>query len=218
MDHPTSAAQQFHPAPDTLSHVLAVLAELLGDGQPLRVEIEHGGMRAVLSVAPCALAPSLSDPPNETNFPHPRGREFSPIEEAIIRVMKGADGWMTKAEIAGACGHSVSSWFSYALANLADREYLESGRNGYRLRQGQGAASIEPVAQLLPEQRGRQFSPVEEAILAVMTKEWQNKVLIAEACKMPMSSQFCALLTNLVDREFLESGHKGYRLNSGSQP
>jgi hypothetical protein len=59
---------------------------------------------------------------------------FSPIEEGILRVMESTEGWKTKGEIAEACGHSVSSWFSYVPANLADRDILESGRNGYRVR------------------------------------------------------------------------------------
>lgn len=60
--------------------------------------------------------------------------------------------------------------------------------------------------------RGLEFSPTEAAILEVMTRDWQVKQDIADACKLPLSSQFCALLTNLVDRQYLESGHKGYRL------
>lgn len=43
--------------PDTLAHVLALLAEVIAEGQPLHVEIEHGDLHAVLQVKPIDKAP-----------------------------------------------------------------------------------------------------------------------------------------------------------------
>ena len=63
--------------------------------------------------------------------PHAPGRkEFTALEKSIFEA--STDEWQTKAELADRCGQTVSSWFAYALASLAERGYLESGRQGYR--------------------------------------------------------------------------------------
>lgn len=64
-------------------------------------------------------------------------------------------------------------------------------------------------------QRGKLFSPIEEAILAAVTRDWQTKVELARACGQPVSSFFGAILSNLVERQWLESGRQGYRLPDG---
>jgi hypothetical protein len=59
--------------------------------------------------------------------------------------------------------------------------------------------------------RGRDFSPTEDEILKVITDDWQTKAEIAAACNMRLTSSFSAILTNLVEREWIESSPKGYR-------
>lgn len=104
-----------------------------------RVVISFNGKELSLTIS--EEGELMPTPPNGSyNGEQPfRGKEFSPIEKSIVEVLLAAEGWMTKTEIAQKCGHSVSSWFSYALANLADRDYLESGRNGYRLKRANRA-------------------------------------------------------------------------------
>src|SRR5262249_25799566 len=60
--------------------------------------------------------------------------------------------------------------------------------------------------------RGREFSPVEQSIMKVVMATWQTKTEIADKCGMSLSSSFCAVLTNLVHRDYRESSGRGYRL------
>lgn len=48
--------------------------------------------------------------------------------------------------------------------------------------------------------------------MRVVAATWLTRAQIAEACCMTVSSQFSAILTNLAEREWIESGHFGYRL------
>lgn len=61
--------------------------------------------------------------------------------------------------------------------------------------------------------RREEFSPTEQAIMAAVTDQWQTRQQIADACNMPCSGAFSAILTNLVERNYLLSSQRGYRLN-----
>jgi hypothetical protein len=62
--------------------------------------------------------------------------------------------------------------------------------------------------------RGRFFSPLEEQILSALSKGgWLSSNQLAEALKLADSEKLKSILTNLVDREVIESmPGRGYRL------
>lgn len=104
-----------------------------GDIEPdvLRIEVRLG---AVYSVIGRQLSEEdLGENPmaGQQNGAPRRGKLFSPIEEAILKAAT-AD-WQTATELASKVGQTRSSWFCAILSNLVEREYLEGGRNGYRL-------------------------------------------------------------------------------------
>ena len=120
---------------DPFTQAVVLLSELLTEGKPVRVQLERNGLRGEMVVSPIAEtapAPQLPGVDANPEGQDRRGRWFSPIEEEVLRVVSNL--WQTKAEVAEKCGHSLSTWFGYVLANLADRDILESGRNGYRFR------------------------------------------------------------------------------------
>jgi hypothetical protein len=69
-----------------------------------------------------------------------RGKELSAIEESILQAATAE--WQTAQEFSITTGQKCGHWFYAILGNLADREYLESSRNGYRL----PAAAPDPVS------------------------------------------------------------------------
>lgn len=62
---------------------------------------------------------------------------------------------------------------------------------------------------------GQWFSPIEKSILKAATNNWQTAAELAEKTGQPGSSWFRAVLSNLVDREWLEGGRSGYRRCEG---
>jgi hypothetical protein len=76
-----------------------------------------------------------------------------------------------------------------------------------------------PLPENRPPRRGREFSPLEARIMAVVTPQWQTKAqlgaILGEVVdERQPSSNFSILLANLVEREYLESSNRGYRLPS----
>lgn len=58
---------------------------------------------------------------------------------------------------------------------------------------------------------GLMFSPIEKSVLKVATLNWQTGMELAEKTGQTCSSWFRAILSNLVEREWLEGGRNGYR-------
>lgn len=69
-----------------------------------------------------------------------------------------------------------------------------------------------PPVQPAATHRVREFSPNEEAILRVCTREWQTGPEIAELLGQKCGSALYTLLANLAERGALESSRAGYRL------
>jgi hypothetical protein len=59
--------------------------------------------------------------------------------------------------------------------------------------------------------QGRWLSPTEEAIVGALTSDWQTGQQIAERAGLSRSSFFNAVLSNLAEREVIESSRSGYR-------
>lgn len=62
------------------------------------------------------------------------------------------------------------------------------------------------------------FSPIEEAILKVASREWMPASYFAEKTGQKLNQWLYAILGNLVDRGFLESGRSGYRSAAVAPP
>jgi hypothetical protein len=58
----------------------------------------------------------------------------------------------------------------------------------------------------------RELSGLESAILRVVVDQWRTKAQIAQDASLPVSSTLSVLLSNLVERGYLESSGRGYRL------
>ena len=67
----------------------------------------------------------------------------------------------------------------------------------------------------LPGNTGLLFSNAEQAILKAATFEWQTAPEIAEKTGHTASTWFRAILSNLVERKWLEGGRNGYRRKNG---
>ncbi len=78
----------------------------------------------------------------------------------------------------------------------------------------QDAAAFAPSA-TESSRPGRWLSPMEEAILRVLTSEWQSSDVIAAKAKMLDVRDLSVILRNLVARDFLESAPgRGFRLRA----
>jgi hypothetical protein len=84
-----------------------------------------------------------------------------------------------------------------------------------------GLAEVENAEQMpattqqaLPDPRGRWLSPEEELIVkALASGEWRTGQEIADATRQPKNNTFYGLLSNLVERDVIESSTRhGYRL------
>lgn len=199
-------------APDTISEALRLLALLLAEGQPLHVRIERAGHVAELVIEPAGVAIGPKAGPIST--PARGVKLFSPIEESVLRV--ATENWQSAAELAEKTGQKLGHWFYAILGNLADRGYLDSGRSGYRkMEDAAPPAPAEPPCDLeglsgrLP---GQLFSPIEKSILEAATDDWQTALQLAERTQQSRSTWFCAILSNLVERQWLQGGRNGYRL------
>lgn len=200
--------------PDTIAEALRLLAQLLAEGQPLRVRIERGGDVAELTVAPAGASSSSMVEP--LTLPSKGVKLFSPIEESVLRA--ATPNWQTAAELAEKTQQQPGHWFYAILGNLADRGYLDSGRNGYRKLADAAPPVPEPaqacptLEQLSGRAPGKLFSTIEVSILAAATDDWQTAAQLAEKTGQTASSWFRAILSNLVEREWLRGGRNGYRL------
>lgn len=83
-----------------------------------------------------------------------------------------------------------------------------------------GAAPLTPAASTPPLDAagGKMFSTIEEQILKAATDNWQTAAQLAEKCNAPLSGWFRAILSNLVEREYLEGGRNGYRTAAATPP
>jgi hypothetical protein len=103
----------------TLAELVRLLAELCQQGAPVNLRLEFGSWQGMVSCRPgCQPAGQA-------------GKPFSPIEEAILA--SATRDWQTAQQFADLTGQKCNHWFYAIIGNLADREYLESGRSGYRL-------------------------------------------------------------------------------------
>lgn len=121
-------------ATNRLPHLLAALADLLSEGEPVYVRIERAPLFAELrvgstSASPQPLAVASRQTPDGT--PRQQGTMFSPIEQAILNA--ATHEWQTAGVLADKVGQKSGQWFYAILGNLVDRGWLDSSRNGYRL-------------------------------------------------------------------------------------
>ncbi|HTU22864.1 MAG TPA: hypothetical protein VMG10_32795 [Gemmataceae bacterium] len=190
-----------------LAQLLVELAELLAEGEHVHVRIERGPVYAQLRIGPTDEKPGSRPMTLDSNgHQTPRGKMFSSIEEAILKA--GAAEWQTAAQLAEKTGQSHSTWFCAILSNLVEREYLDGGRNGYRLLPDAIATAPAGSARAV----GRMYGPLEEKIMQAATPAWQTRLAIAEKIGETVSSSFSSTMANLAERGCLESGHRGYRL------
>jgi hypothetical protein len=139
---------------DIFRHAAELLADLLTVGEMFALRNARAGIVAELTVRsvgplPCPgevaphevprEAPPVEALPVEVPREAPRststggGKMFSHIEEAIMRAV--TDNWQTATQFAEKCNQTPTTWFRSILSNLVEREWLEGGRNGYRLPQ-----------------------------------------------------------------------------------
>ncbi len=64
---------------------------------------------------------------------------------------------------------------------------------------------------------GLPFSPIETSVLKAATTQWQTAAVFAEKTQQKLTQGFYAILGNLVDRQWLESSHFGYRLRANGE-
>lgn len=108
-----------------------------GDIEPdmLRIEVRLGPIYSVvgrqLSEEDLGEKPMPTD---QNGSQSRRGEMFSPIERTIIRA--ATKHWQRAADLADKTGQKCNQWFYAILGNLADRGWLESSRDGYRLPDG----------------------------------------------------------------------------------
>jgi hypothetical protein len=115
--------------PELLRHLAAVLG--IPEGEAFSIAVRSQSVR--FSTTTSADAPRVIPEQADAAPSEPRqGRRFSPIEEAILKA--ATDNWQTAAQLAEATGQKLNQWFYAILGNLADREFLESGPKGYRLK------------------------------------------------------------------------------------
>jgi hypothetical protein len=63
--------------------------------------------------------------------------------------------------------------------------------------------------------RGLDFSPIEALILRAVSADWQTAAELAAKVGQKRSTWFNAILSNLVERRWLDGGRHGYRLRPG---
>lgn len=182
------------------------------------VRIEDNAVTITTPISEADLTePPAENSPAELATPMPAGNAhwkwLTDEENAIIPVASTTE-WRTASKLSELSGVPRDRDFDALLRFMCSRNILESAHGkGYRLKN----PPQEPIPGHVPAV-SRQFSPTEEAIMAVVGHDWMTKVQISEALKMPISSSFCALLTNLAEREYLESGNRGYRLPGRGKP
>ncbi len=122
---------------DSLRAALDALAELLSQGEPLRVSIERGGMRGSLEVQPVAL--TVPDTIDRGPVHGPASCEhwlwLTPTERAILDCFGDDTQTWKSSECIGAVVNLVNNRdLSAILRNMVERNILEAkaGR-GFRL-------------------------------------------------------------------------------------
>lgn len=164
-------------------------------------------VRLPVFALPAPVEPPAAVPDRPPSVPS-SALSLSPLEEKVLAAL--TPGWRTAQELADATQEACSNHFRSILSNLGERCLLESSNSGYRQLPGRIPTPAPPCFV-------RTFSPDEEAIMAVASRDWQTAAEVASKAGMSKSSSFTAILANLVERGALESGRAGYRLPPGAE-